>query len=135
MKTVVLAVLVLAVASTFFKRRDIELFHRRISETLFRHAAIIAVLYLTLVGTVTFILTMALGDRFDVIDLFFEACSACGTVGLSTGVTESLTGVAKGAVTLGMFIGRLGPMTVLLALNSRLQKVDYTYPEGHMIIG
>jgi trk system potassium uptake protein len=135
MKTVVLAVLVLAVTSSFFKRRDVEVFHRRIANTLFRHAAVIAFLYLTLVGMVTFCLTLALGDQFGLVDLFFEACSACGTVGLSTGVTGSLTGGTKGVIILAMFIGRLGPMTMLLALNNRFQQVEYSYPEGHVIIG
>jgi trk system potassium uptake protein TrkH len=69
------------------------------------------------------------------IDVFFEACSACGTVGLSTGVTERLNLFSQSVIVAGMFIGRLGPLTLLLALTSKMRHVAYTYPEEHVVIG
>jgi trk system potassium uptake protein TrkH len=49
----------------------------------------------------------------------FEAASALGTVGLSMGITGGLTDVGKLAVTLLMFLGRVGPLTIGLALIRR----------------
>jgi trk system potassium uptake protein TrkH len=69
------------------------------------------------------------------IDLFFEACSACGTVGLSAGITSTLTEAGKYVIIAGMFVGRLGPLTLLLALTARIRHVRYSYPNENVVIG
>jgi len=63
-------------------------------------------------------------------DLLFEAVSACGTVGLSTGVTPDLGPGGKIAVIAGMFLGRVGPLAALAALLSvaRRKRPRYFYP-------
>ncbi|MCY7418628.1 MAG: Trk family potassium uptake protein, partial [Chloroflexi bacterium] len=53
------------------------------------------------------------------LDLLFEAVSALGTVGASTGITPTLEPVAKLIVIVAMFVGRLGPLTLVLALSAR----------------
>jgi len=83
---------------------------------------------------VTLLLAVAM-KKHDFIDLLFEACSACGTVGLSTGVTRALTDFAKGVIIAAMFLGRLGPLTLLLGLTARMKHVNYTYPTESVMIG
>ena len=134
MKTVTLALLLLAAWSVLMRREDVEIYHRSLPRQLVRKAVTLAVLYLLLVFVVTVLLSVAMREE-KFIDVLFEACSACGTVGLSTGVTKRLNLMGKYVVIAGMFIGRLGLITVLLALTSRLRHVKYTYPHEHVIIG
>ena len=68
-------------------------------------------------------------------DVVFETVSAFGTVGLSTGITADLP-VSGQAVLIGlMFIGRLGPITLVSALALREKQLGYTLPEGRPLIG
>jgi len=68
------------------------------------------------------------------LELFFEAISAFGTVGLSTGVTESLTPFGRITITVLMFIGRLGPMVIGLAVSrERISRIQFA--EENIMIG
>ncbi len=69
------------------------------------------------------------------LDLFFEAVSAFGTVGLSTGITPKLSMVGKSIITSLMFIGRLGPIVFLVAIQSFQEELFYDWPEENMLIG
>ena len=73
-------------------------------------------------------------SRGKFLELFFEVVSAFGTVGLSTGVTEGLSALGKLIITLVMFIGRLGPLLVAVAI-SRRGAVSYSFAEENIIIG
>ena len=65
----------------------------------------------------------------------FEATSAFGTVGLSTGLTPELPFVAKTALVLLMLAGRVGPTTLVTALAYRQRQQTFRYPEDRPIIG
>ncbi len=69
------------------------------------------------------------------LEIFFEYTSAFGTVGLSTGITPSLTIAGRIILTLVMFIGRLGPLTLVYALERRQPRILFRYPEEEIIIG
>ncbi|MDH3392398.1 MAG: ATPase [Desulfobulbaceae bacterium] len=69
------------------------------------------------------------------MDLFFEAVSAFGTVGLSTGITPKLSMAGKSIITSLMFIGRLGPIVFLVAIQSFQEELFYDWPEENMLIG
>jgi len=72
----------------------------------------------------------------DFVDLFFETVSAFGTVGLSTGITASLSEAGRVIITLLMFIGRLGPLTIGFAFMLRKsQPAKYRYSEERIMIG
>jgi trk system potassium uptake protein TrkH len=73
--------------------------------------------------------------RWDFMKLLFEACSACGTVGLSAGVTGQLSLMGKLVVILGMFAGRVGPLTLLLATTIRIQPAESEYPSETVLVG
>ncbi|MHC4983400.1 MAG: TrkH family potassium uptake protein [Planctomycetota bacterium] len=137
MKTATFALLIIATYCMLRRRSELEVFRRSISVDLLRKTVTVAVLYLALVATVTLLLSIGMKQykEYDLIDLLFEACSACGTVGLSTGVTPKLPVFPKLVVTAGMFIGRLGPLTLLLALTSKMRYVRYSYPTENVVIG
>ena len=120
------------------RRNDMEVFKRTISAELLRRTVTIVVLYASLLGAVTLLLCVFVPTGHAFIDILFESCSACGTVGLSTGLTgpgTSMNAAAKYVIIAGMFVGRLGPLTLLLALTSSLRHVKYTYPTENIVIG
>ena len=65
----------------------------------------------------------------------FEVTSAFGTVGLTTGITPELTTLGKILIIITMFTGRVGPLTLALAVAIREDKIDYTYPEEKVMVG
>ena len=67
-------------------------------------------------------------------DVFFECISAIGTVGLSTGITRDLLPLSKALVLLLMYVGRVGSVTVFIAV-SRKKTSKLRYPVEHIIIG
>ena len=134
MKTVTAALLMLTTWCAIMRRNGVEVFKRNISAELLRKAVTLAAMYLALVGIVTLLLAVAMRD-WNFVDLLFEACSACGTVGLSTGVTPNLNVFGKLVLVVGMFLGRVGPVTLLLAFTTRMRRLAYSYPDENVIVG
>ena len=89
-------------------------------------ALTVALLSLALLAVVVFLLTIT--EKFSFIDLLFETFSAFGTVGLSTGITPDLSLIGRLIITATMFVGRLGPLTLVLSLIQRQQPAAYRYP-------
>lgn len=134
MKTMTFLLLVLGVKGVLARRDEVEVFKRAVSLELVRKASALAVLYAVLVAAVTMALTIAL-PGLPLEDVMFESFSACGTVGLSTGVTDKLNVPAKIVVIVAMYAGRLGPLTLLAAMTAGLRKLNYSYPHENVIIG
>jgi trk system potassium uptake protein TrkH len=65
----------------------------------------------------------------------FEAMSALATVGLSTGITPELDALSKLILCITMFVGRLGPLTAVYALQRRQQKLRYRLPQAPIRLG
>ena len=135
MKTATAALVLATIYSVVRRRHEVEVFRRSIAADVVRRAVTVAALYLALVGVITLLLCVAMRTGHAFIDLFFEACSACGTVGLSTGVTGGLNVFGKMVIVFGMFIGRVGPLTLLLALAGRARPAEYVYPRENVVIG
>ena len=72
-------------------------------------------------------------DRF--LDLLFEATSAFATVGVSAGITPGLATPSQYVVIVTMFLGRVGPLTLLLALSGQTVKARYEYPYERITLG
>jgi len=72
-------------------------------------------------------------DRF--LDHLFEATSAFATVGVSTGLTSELTTPSKLVIVVTMFLGRVGPLTLLIALAGRMREVRYDFPNERVTLG
>lgn len=137
MKTVTFAVLVLLVWSMLRRRQNVEMFGRSLTVELVRRALTLAVLFGALVTLTTLLLCVTQqGIAGSFMDRFFESASACGTVGLSTGETARLTTPGKYVITAAMFVGRIGPLTLLMGLLAGGKKpARYSYPNEGVIIG
>jgi trk system potassium uptake protein TrkH len=132
-KTVGIAVLVLGVYSTLRHRPDVECAGRTIPLVVMRRASVVVMLMLAVVALVT--LALCYTESASLQRVSFEAVSACATVGLTTGLTDELTEAGRVIIILAMFVGRLGPLTVLIALAGREAPGRYEYPEEAPIIG
>lgn len=135
-KTVTFALIVMVVYATLRKRREVELFKRSVHLIVVGRAITVGVLFMTLVLVAT--LGLCLTERHSgqpLINLAFEATSAIGTVGLSAGVTPTLTCAGKWIIIMTMLIGRLGPLTLLAALMFDVKTVGYDYPTEPLMVG
>ncbi len=133
-KTVTFALLIAGIAATLRHRRSPEMFRRTIAESLLRRALVLTLLFFTLVWTLNLVLLIT-HPQINPLELLFEATSACATTGLSTGVTPRLNTIGQLAVIVGMFAGRLGPLTLLFALTGTRKIVRYEYPREGLVIG
>lgn len=137
LKTATLGILVVTLISIIKGREDVEIFKKRISKETVYKAFAIFFLSLILVITVTMLLAITQpGESF--MWMLYEATSAYGTVGLTLGLTQHLNTIGKIIIMITMYLGRVGPMTVLLALTSRAQKNKKSgikYPEDKILIG
>ena len=113
--------------------KNAKAFRYSIPKEAFRKASIITLLALFLVVTSTWIL-LILEPSVTLSDALFEMTSAFGTVGLSTGITSSLSLPAKLLSILVMYTGRLGPLTVA-SLWYFSPGENVRYPEGEIAIG
>ena len=132
-KTSTLGVLFAAIWALIRGKEDAELFERRIPQQLIYKAFTIFFIAATLVIFVT--MMMSITESAPFLRILFEVVSAFGTVGLTTGITTGLTDYGKVWIIITMFAGRVGPVTLALALALRTRKGMVHYPEGKIIIG
>ena len=133
-KTTTFGMVALTLVNVIKGRQDTEVFGRRFSkETIYKSFA------LFMIGTsIVIIVTIILSITeygMDFFSVLFEATSAFGTAGLTLGITSSLSVIGKIVIIISMYIGRVGPLTVALALTHRQKKQGYKYPEGKILIG
>ncbi|WP_229706882.1 TrkH family potassium uptake protein [Nocardioides deserti] len=113
--------------------RDVEAFERRIGDRTIRQALTIALLGVAAVVASTLVLLEVSEQTTEAV--LFEAVSAFATVGLSTGITADLPASGQLVLTALMFLGRLGPITLVSALALRERPTLHRLPEGRPIIG
>jgi len=121
------------VKSIFNNKDDVVLLKHAISKDLINQAFLIMFLSATLIFGGSLLLALTENQKF--IRILFEVTSAFGTVGLSTGITPDLSAPGKIVITLIMFIGRLGPLTIITALSQKTRKYEIKYPIGKLNIG
>ncbi|MCK4259232.1 MAG: Trk family potassium uptake protein [Halanaerobiales bacterium] len=114
-------------------RDDVVIFQRRLSHMTIFKALVVVMIGILLIIAVVIVLTVT--EEMEFLDLFFETVSAFGTVGLSTGITGNLSLIGRFLIILTMFVGRVGPMTLALAIGEQREKVSIRYPEEKMMIG
>jgi len=131
-KTTTLACLFLPLKSTFQKKKDYELFGRRVPFRLINRAMTLVFLYVLLI-----ILGVSLIHTFDDVSFrssLFEVISALGTVGLSLGITGSLSSFSKLVIVGLMLVGRIGPLTVGMTMALPQEKQAVRYPAGRLFL-
>lgn len=95
----------------------------------------LAVFLLALGVVVTAVLSLNVTEKFNFLSLLFEAVSALGNVGLDMGITPGLSTAGQMLITILMFAGRLGPLTLVMSLRQRQHSALYHYPEETISIG
>ena len=134
-KTTTIGLIILGTLATLKNKDTIEYDKRSVSWRIYSKA--ITVLFISLIYTIICVFLLILFERNkNLLDLVFEVFSAFGTVGLSRNLTPSLADISKFILIVTMFVGRVGPLTIALALSkSNLKKGRYTYPQENILIG
>jgi len=126
-------ILVLLVYAEIRGRSDCEAFGRRISGSAQRQAITVLVLGSSMVVLGTLVILR--GTDLPTDQVIFEVISAFGTVGLSTGITAELPPSGQLMLTLLMYVGRVGTITLAASLAMGHIRAAYRYPEEHPIVG
>jgi Trk-type K+ transport system membrane component len=113
--------------------RDVNIFRRRLPTTMVRQA--LTIVLLSIVFVVVTCLVLMASDGLALTSALFEATSAFGTVGLSTGVTGSISTLGHVVLVIVMISGRVGPVTFVTAIALRDSARLYRHPEERPIIG
>ena len=117
------SVLLIAIVSTVRGQPSAMAFGRRIQHAVVYRALAVALLALAWVFVVGLGLTLTSEATF--VQTLFEAISAFGTVGASTGITPELPDQARMIAAFAMFVGRLGPLTLVIALAARQRPIPF----------
>jgi len=126
-KTNTFAVLILTMRSHITGHARVHAFGRQIPERRVHEA--ITVFTLSVLVACFAVLILTFTEKLPGFQLLFESFSAFATVGLSTGITTSLSAAGRLILAATMFVGRLGPLTIVLAISERRRAVETSYPE------
>ncbi|MCD2493281.1 Trk family potassium uptake protein [Lacrimispora sp. NSJ-141] len=132
-KTTTLAVFMVSIVSTMRQKKNMEVFGRRLDDGVIRLATCIFSMYLILSLTVAMALSSIEG--IPLLTALFESASAVGTVGLTLGVTTGLGMVSKCLIMFLMFVGRVGSVTILVALASEKNRTVSKLPLEKIQVG
>lgn len=134
-KTSTLAILLLSIWARIRGRGQVEVGGRQLPGAIVRSVVTLVGAAAILLGTSIFLLLVLEGERLPFQGLVYEAVSAFGTVGLSTGVTTQLSSAARWVIIFTMFAGRLGPLTLVVSMTTRRSRTFYHYPTAHVMVG
>ena len=132
-KTVTIVMLIASMLANIKGKKDVTVMNRKIADEAIRRCVAIV----TFSFSVLVVLTIALlaVQRSGFLDTLYEMTSAIATVGLSRGLTGALYPAGKLIVTLTMYLGRIGPITLALVFNSRTPADNISYADSKVIIG
>lgn len=114
MKTTTFVILLISTISVFRRNNEPHIFNRRIEIQIIKNAMTIFVMYLNLFIIFGFIICKI--ENISLMDALFESASAIGTVGLTLGITTSLSSISKFLLIILMFLGRVGGLTFIYAM-------------------
>ena len=137
MKTTTVAVVVLLIVSVVKGEDGVNAARRRISSDTVRRALSVVTLFLTMLTLGTLSLSIIENGRFSLADILFECSSAMGTVGVSAIGTPNLHPVSRALLMPMMFLGRVGPLTLAVAVARRQGYIKPVakFPEEKIMIG
>lgn len=131
-KTTTFGLTVMELWNTMRGRERLHLWNRKVMQHNVRQA--LSIIFLSTVLISFFLLLLLVVDGHSFLPSLFEIISAFGTVGLTMGITGSLSVSAKVLIILLMFIGRLGPLTIAFALSAQKSETGYDLPEENVLI-
>lgn len=132
-KTNTFAIACLNIASMVKGKRHVEVFHREISHYSINQAFVVIMLSIFVISLIIFGMTLTDGDK-GLLSILFETVSAYGTVGLSRGITPTLSNPGKILIITTMFLGRMSTFTVIVAFVKRARAMKYHYPKENVLI-
>ena len=133
MKTTTIAVLFMSAITVFGRRNDVQCLKRRVSDETVRTAGAILFMYLFLSITTGIIISRVEG--ISLLKCLFETGSAIGTVGLTLGVTSTLSSVSRVILMMLMFFGRVGGLTLIYAALPSPESRHCRMPLGKISVG
>jgi trk system potassium uptake protein TrkH len=133
-KTSTFVIIFVALWGIIKGKRNFTLGERNIPKTILLKAFSIFIFSATFVFTMIFLLTFSDGEK-PLITIIFETISAFATVGLSMGITSTLSFAGKIIIMVTMFAGRVGLLSLALSLSTEEKQIKYRYPDTHIMIG
>lgn len=133
LKTTTFAVAVLNALSIAKGKNRLEIFQREIMNESVRKAFSIMLMSFLIIGTAIFLISY-FEKNVALETIAFECFSAFSTVGLSLGLTGSLSTGSKLVIIVTMFIGRIGILTLMVAFFRKVSSMNYRYPEESVFI-
>lgn len=133
-KTITFAVLAVAVFSVVKGRDEAVVFDRKINDTLIKRS--LAVVFISIMAIMFFTIALLCTNDISFVDAIYEVTSAIATVGLSRGITSSLTLAGKWIIIIVMYLGRIGPISMFVAFSNKYSiKNSIHYSEADIIVG
>lgn len=132
-KTSTIGILFASVRSILKGRINTELFRRTIPQDQVNRALAVIFIAFSVISASAFSLMIVEAQPFS--DALFETISAFGTVGLSRGITPGLSTAGKIIIMITMIAGRIGPLTLALALGERVSRGEYEFPHEYVMLG
>ncbi len=132
-KTTTFAVMILTIVSVFRKRKSVECFGRRIDDSTVKNACCVTTLYLMVVMVSAGIISAI--ESMSLTSVVFEVVSAISSIGLSMGITSSLSGISCAIITLVMFFGRIGGLSFIISLSNTTTVNKAALPEEKVMVG
>jgi trk system potassium uptake protein len=132
-KTTALVVVFVAVIAMFRGHKDVNIFKRKVSENIIKKVMALVAASVAFLAFMIFLLLLF--EPFTFEKITFEAISAFGTVGLSMGITEKLSEAGQIIIVLLMYIGRVGPLTLMFAISQTKDRSYFTFTEEKISIG
>lgn len=130
-------VLLLAIFRTTNTSGDVTFCKRKITNKIIQKSIRVVCIALILIVLSTLIICLVEGNNVTAIEVVFETISAISTVGLSLGITANLSIISKLILVLLMFVGRVGAITLTVAMGSKIgsSKQDIQYPDAKIMVG
>lgn len=127
------AIFIATINAAIMNKAAVNIKGRRLMKDQIYRALAVVTLSIVWIVITTFCLLIT-EKTWSFLDIFFETMSAYTTLGASIGITPYLSLVGKSLIMLSMFIGRIGSLTLLIALRKRVDSSEYSYPEERMMI-
>ena len=133
-KTVTFFLLIMNVRSYLRKQDEYVIFQRRVSEESMRKAS--AVVFVSAMAVILLAVLLSVVNPVPLEDALYEVVSACGTVGLSRGLTPSLNLPGRVTIIIAMYLGRIGPISLAALFSGNSRASDrIRYSEGTFYVG
>ncbi|MBR6905378.1 MAG: TrkH family potassium uptake protein, partial [Selenomonadaceae bacterium] len=133
-KTTTFAVILCSIWAVLRDREDAAIFGRRLSIEMRNRAFAIFTVSSMWVLLAVFLIAISDHEVHEIQNIVFEVMSAFGTVGLGLGITNQWSDFGKCVLSLTMFIGRVGLLTLLLSMTKQ-RKTKIRYPSENVMIG